>query len=223
MTKTLAISRRRILQALGFSAAAGVLGKLLFAARAWAAPSAYAAPSPGTEREIFLTIGKMLFSPSGKKRTAIAVNGSVPGPLLRWREGETVTIHVANTLDEMTSIHWHGILLPFGMDGVPGVSFPGIKPGETFTYTFPVKQSGTYWYHAHSDFQEQLGHYGAIIIDPAGPDPVKADREHVVFLSDWSDENPERIMGNLKRRGGWYNWNRRTLGDFFRDVKEKGF
>ena len=215
------VTRRAFVQALGLSAAGAVLARRFLARGAWAAPPPHETSAPG--REYFLAIDKLPFAPSGKKRTAIAVNGMVPGPLLRWKEGETVTIHVTNNLKEPTSIHWHGILLPSNMDGVPGVSFPGIAPGETFTYTFPVRQSGTYWYHSHSEFQEQLGHYGPIIIEPAGPDPVQADREQVIFLSDWTDENPKRILGNLKRRSGWYNWNRRTLGDFFRDAKKMGF
>jgi FtsP/CotA-like multicopper oxidase with cupredoxin domain len=225
MSRQQSLTRRRILQALGASAAAGVLvGRGLFARAVWAAPHhGGMAPAADAGREFFLTIDLLPFSPSGKKRTAVAVNGSVPGPTLRWKEGEPVTIHVTNNLKEPTSIHWHGILVPQPMDGVPGVSFPGIAPGETFTYAFTVKQAGTYWYHSHSDYQEQLGLYGAMVIDPAGPDPVVSDREQVIFLSDWSDENPKRIMANLKRLGGYYNWNKRTLGDFVRDAKAKGF
>ncbi len=146
----------------------------------------------------------------------IAVNGSLPGPLLRFREGETVTLRVANTLDEDTSIHWHGILLPNGMDGVPEVNFPGIRPGETFVYEYPVRQSGTYWYHSHSGLQEQLGVYGPLIIDPIEPDPFAYDREYVVMLSDWTFEDPYGVLANLKKMGGYYNFQRRTVADLFR-------
>lgn len=216
-------SRRDVLKALSCSAAA-IWVSSLFSRSVLALPShSHSVVPTSSRREVFLTVGETAFAPTGKKRTAITVNGTVPGPVLRWKEGETVVIHVTNTLKEATSIHWHGIMLPFDMDGVPGVSFKGILPGETFTYEFLLKQSGTYWYHAHSDFQEQLGHYGAIVIDPATPDPVACDREHVLLLSDWSDQNPKRILGNLKRHDGWYNWNRKTVGDFFRDVKRDGF
>ena len=145
------------------------------------------------------------------------------GPTLRWKEGEEVTIHVTNNLDEDTSIHWHGIILPPAMDGVPGISFKGISPGETFTYTFTVKQNGTYWYHSHSGFQEQTGVYGSIIIDPIKKDPYDYDKEYIISLSDWSDEKPESIYRNLKLQSDYYNYQQRTLSDFFEDVKEKGF
>src|SRR3546814_6854282 len=135
-----------------------------------------------------------------------------PAPLLRLREGRNVRLAVTNTLDEDTSIHWHGVLLPFQMDGVPGVSFPGIRPGETFVYEFPVKQAGTFWYHSHSDLQEALGHYGPIIIDPAAPDPVAYDREHVLVLSDWSFVHPHMLMQRLKQEAGYFNRQNLTLG-----------
>ena len=150
------------------------------------------------------------------------INGSIPQPTLRWREGDTVTIRVANKLRESTSIHWHGIILPYQMDGVPGISFAGIPPGETFTYRFKVEQSGTYWYHSHSGFQELTGMYGAIIVEPAGGDPVRADRDHVVLLSDWTDEDPMRVFSKLKVQGDYYNYNRPTALDFFRDVSRDG-
>src|SRR3546814_820610 len=136
---------------------------------------------------------------TGTPRMATTVNGSLPAPTLRWREGDAVTIRVKNRLNETTSIHWHGIILPFQMDGVPGISFAGIPPGETFTYRFKVQQSGTYWYHSHSGMQEATGVYGAIIIDPAQTDPIRADREYVVQLSDWTDEDPMRVLAKLKR------------------------
>lgn len=160
----------------------------------------------------------------GKRRgTAITINGTVPGPLVRLREGSDAILRVTNGLKEDTSIHWHGLLLPPGMDGVPGVSFAGIKAEETFTYRFPVRQNGTYWYHSHSAGQEQAGHYGPLIIDAAEPEPFQYDREHVVVLSDWTSENPTRVLARLKRRQNYYNFQRRTAGTFFRDVQSNGF
>ena len=156
---------------------------------------------------------------TGSPRVAVTVNGSVPAPTLRWREGDTVTMRVANTLDEDASIHWHGILLPANMDGVPGLSFHGIRPGETYVYRFEVRQAGTYWYHSHSGFQEQLGLYGPLVIEPREPSPFKYDREHVVMLTDWTDESPSRVFAKLKKRSDYYNFNQRTVGDFFRDVR----
>lgn len=160
----------------------------------------------------------------GERRgTAITINGTVPGPLVRLREGSDAILRITNGLREDTSIHWHGLLLPPGMDGVPGVSFAGIKAGETFTYRFPVRQNGTYWYHSHSAGQEQAGHYGPLIIDAVEPEPFQYDREHVVVLSDWTSENPMRVMARLKRRQNYYNFQRRTVGTFFRDVAKNGF
>jgi CopA family copper-resistance protein len=160
----------------------------------------------------------------GKRRgTAITINGTVPGPLVRLHEGSDAILRVTNGLKEDTSIHWHGLLLPPGMDGVPGVSFAGIKAGETFTYRFPVRQNGTYWYHSHSAGQEQSGHYGPLIIDAAKPEPFQYDREHVVVLSDWTSENPMFVMARLKRRPNYYNFQRRTVGTFFRDLAKNGF
>lgn len=160
----------------------------------------------------------------GERRgTAITINGTVPGPLVRLREGSDAILRVTNGLREDTSIHWHGLLLPPGMDGVPGVSFAGIKAGETFSYRFPVRQNGTYWYHSHSAGQEQAGHYGPLIIDAAAPEPFHYDREHVVVLSDWTSENPTRVLARLKRRQNYYNFQRRTAGTFFREVANNGF
>ncbi len=159
----------------------------------------------------------------GREGHAVTINGGVPGPLLRWREGDEVTLNVTNRLDEPTSIHWHGLLIPFQMDGVPGVTFPGIKPGETFTYRFPVRQAGTYWYHSHSGLQEQSGHYGPIVIEPAAADPVAFDREYVVVLSDWTFAHPHRVFAKLKKMSESYNYQQRTLGDFFKDAGDKGF
>ena len=173
--------------------------------------------------EFHLTIDKTLVNVTGNPSYATAVNGMLQGPTLRWREGDTLTIHVTNNLSESSSIHWHGIILPFHMDGVPGISYAGIAPGETFTYTFTVHQSGTYWYHSHSGFQEQTGVYGAIVIEPKEKDPFTYDREHVVVLSDYSDEKPAVIYRKLKLSADYYNFNQRTVGDFFAEVKEKGF
>jgi CopA family copper-resistance protein len=159
---------------------------------------------------------------TGRERTATAISGSVPGPILRWREGDRVTLRVSNHLAHDTSIHWHGLILPAEMDGVPGISFDGIKPGETFTYQFDVRQNGTFWYHSHSGFQEQTGLYGAIVIEPQHADPVDYHRDYVVMLSDWSDEKPERIYAKLKKQSDYYNFRQRTAGDLWQNIREKG-
>jgi FtsP/CotA-like multicopper oxidase with cupredoxin domain len=170
-----------------------------------------------------LAIGETPVNFTGSPRLAHAINGSIPGPLLRWREGDTVTLRVSNQLAHGdSSIHWHGIILPAAMDGVPGLSFHGIRPGESYTYRFDVRQSGTYWYHSHSGFQEQRGVYGPLVIDPAGGDPIAADREHVILLSDWTDEDPERIFAKLKKQSNYYNFHKRTLADFLRDAGKNG-
>ncbi len=169
-----------------------------------------------------LTIDETTVDFSGTARPAMAINGSIPAPTLRFREGEEVEINVTNNLDTDTSVHWHGFILPAAMDGVPGLSYPGIKPGETFTYRFKIVQNGTYWYHSHTGLQEQAGLYGAIIITPKRTDPVKFDRDYVVMLSDWTDERPETVLANLKKQSDYYNYNKRTVFDFFRDVSEKG-
>jgi len=175
-----------------------------------------AAKAQGTlsGEQILMTIAEAGFPVDGRLGHAVAINGTIPAPLLRLKEGQNVRITVANGLkDEDTSIHWHGFIVPFQMDGVPGISFPGIRPGASFTYEFPIKQSGTYWYHSHSGLQEQLGHYGPIIIDPAGPDPVAYEREHVIVLSDWTFMHPHMLFTRLKQEGGFFNRNRRTLAD----------
>lgn len=169
-----------------------------------------------------LTLGIQDVNLTGQRRPATTINGSLPGPTLRWREGDTVTLKVTNLLPETSSIHWHGVLLPFQMDGVPGLSFDGIAPGKTFTYRFTVKQSGTYWYHSHSGFQEQTGLYGAIVVEPAQADQHEVDRDEVVVLSDWSDEDPNHIYATLKKLGHYYNFNERTLFDTLRDFRNKG-
>jgi CopA family copper-resistance protein len=172
--------------------------------------------------EFHLEIGPAPVNYTGAQRVATAVNGQVPAPTLYWREGDTITLHVANRLPVPSSIHWHGILLPADMDGVPGVSFGGIEPGSTFTYRFPVKQSGTYWYHSHSAFQEQTGLYGPIVIAPRNGERVKADREHVILLSDWTDGEPEQVFATLKKMSNFFNMNQPTFGDFVRDVQKMG-
>lgn len=170
-----------------------------------------------------LEIGPMPVNFTGADRIATAVNGQVPAPTLYWNEGDTVTIRVTNRLPTVSSIHWHGILLPADMDGVPGLSFAGIEPGQTFTYRFEVKQSGTYWYHSHSAFQEQLGLYGPIVILPKVGERAQADRDYVVMLSDWTDEKPERVMANLKKMSDFFNNKQPTFGEFVRDVRSMGF
>ena len=170
-------------------------------------------PAPGTLSgvDIALTVGKSHFRTEGRSGHAITVNGTLPAPLIRLKQGQMVRLSVTNSLAEDTSIHWHGLIVPFQMDGVPGVSFPGIRPGETFRYEFPVRQAGTYWYHSHSGMQEAMGHYGPIVIDPADADPVAYDREHVVLLSDWTPVHPHRLLQRLKQMGGYYNMQRQTL------------
>lgn len=179
---------------------------------------------PAKAAEYSLTIDREPVNITGNTVEKITVNGTIPGPTLRFTEGEDAVIHVTNKLDEDTSVHWHGLLLPGEMDGVPGFnSFPGIKPGETFTYRFKIRQDGTYWYHAHSMGQEQDGHYGSIVIAPKGKDPVQVDRDYVVLLSDFHDEDSWDIMSNLKMSSEYYQYARRTIGDFFEDAQERGF
>jgi CopA family copper-resistance protein len=179
-------------------------------------------PNTLTGNNFELTIDDLPVNITGRQRLATAVNGSVPGPTLRWREGDLVTIAVTNRLKGRTSIHWHGIRVPPEMDGVPGVSFAGIQPGETFVYRIPVRQSGTYWYHSHSGAQEQTGMAGALIIEPRNGETIAYDREYVIFLTDWTDANPETIFSNLKQDSEYYNFHQRTAGTFLSDVKAKG-
>jgi len=162
---------------------------------------------------------------TGNERIATAINGSIPAPVLRWKEGDTVTLNVTNNMAEDTSIHWHGIILPSTQDGVPNISdgFNGIKPGETFEYKFPIIQSGTYWYHSHSGFQEQTGAYGAIVIEPKEPPPYSYDRDHVVMLSDWTDENPTDVYHKLKKLSHYYNFRERTVSDAMKEISEDGW
>ncbi|EMR4109314.1 TPA: copper resistance system multicopper oxidase [Stenotrophomonas maltophilia] len=203
-------------------AAVGVPQRALAAATA--APRLAGAPAVLSDTRIELAIGESLANFTGRTRPAITVNGSLPAPILRWREGQSVDLFVRNTLARHpTSIHWHGILLPANMDGVPGLSFNGIGPGETYHYHFELKQSGTYWYHSHSMFQEQAGLYGALIIDPAEPAPYRHDREHVIMLSDWTDMDPGALFRRMKKLAEHDNYYKRTLPDFLRDVKRDGW
>ncbi|MBO1250914.1 copper resistance system multicopper oxidase [Comamonas denitrificans] len=222
VTPSQGFSRRRFVQGL---AAGGVLAGLstqsLMAFAQQGATVRGAAPVlRGNEFDLVIAESPVNFT--GKPGMATTINGSLPGPTLRWREGETVTIRVTNKLREATSIHWHGIILPYQMDGVPGISFAGIPPGETFTYRFKVQQSGSYWYHSHSGMQELTGMYGSIIIDPAGPETIRSDRDHVVLFSDWTDEDPMRVFAKLKVQGDYYNYNQPTVFDFFRDASRDG-
>ncbi len=215
------ISRRSLIRA---ASAVGLLSGLQALVPAWAQRVVGLHPSSaeGARRVFDLVIGETTVQIAGKTAHAKTVNGTVPGPLLRFTEGESITLRVRNDLDEDSSIHWHGILLPADMDGVPDVSFPGIKPGETFVYQYTLKQSGTYWYHSHSGLQEQSGVFGPIIVDPADTDPVAYDRDYVVMLSDWTFEDPEHIFAKLKKQSDYYNFQKRTLGDFFRDISKNG-
>ena len=213
------ISRRRFVEGLAAGAAIAALD--------WNGLTVFGETTPYmpptlSGKHFDLTIDSRPVNFTGKRSVSTAVNGSVPGPILRWREGDAVTIAVTNRLKTPTSIHWHGIRLPAGMDGVPGLSYPGIAPGKTFHYRIPVEQSGTYWYHSHSRFQEQTGLSGALIIDRSGKDPIEFDREYVIFLSDWTDTNPETIFSNLKEQSDYYNYHRLTVPNFFSAAKKKG-
>lgn len=180
--------------------------------------------SPAFAGAYHLDIANKMVEVGGKMVEKIAINDSIPGPTLYFTDGEDVTMTVTNHLDEDTSIHWHGLLIDPTMDGVPGLSnFDGIKPGTTFTYKFKIRQTGTYWYHSHSGGQEQDGVYGGMVISPKGKDPIQSMRDYVVVLSDISPETPEGIIANLKMSSDYYQYARRTVGDFWSDVKEQGF
>ncbi|WIM12796.1 copper resistance system multicopper oxidase [Enhydrobacter sp.] len=214
MDKVELLGRRRFVEGLALTTGLAALG---------ASRTRAAAPLAMLRGDrIDLAIGPTPVDFTGRARIATAVNGLVPGPILRLREGDTVTLNVTNRLDEPTSIHWHGILLPNPMDGVPGLTFRGIMPGETFTYRFPVRQAGTYWYHSHSGMQEQTGLYGPLILEPRGREPYSYQRDHVVMLSDWTDEDPMTVLSNLKQQSDYYNYNQRTLGTFAKDARRDG-
>ena len=217
-------SRRRFVQGLATGGLA--LSSGLLRGQAPAGDIARARPAPELAGSAFqLDIGTSMVDFTGRPRPAITVNGSLPAPTLRWREGDTVALRVANRLAPgiQTSIHWHGIVLPANMDGVPGLSFDGIMPGESYLYRFRLGQSGSYWYHSHSLRQEQAGLYGAIIVDPLQPPPYRWDREHVVLLSDWTDLSPDALFRRLKQSPHHDNWYRPTVADFFRDARRDGF
>jgi CopA family copper-resistance protein len=203
------------------------VGGLLGGFGLWRTP-VWAVTSPGAPQvlagtDFDLLIGETPVNITGNPRTAMTINGGIPGPLLRWREGDTVTLRVKNKLKDNTSIHWHGILLPANMDGVPGLSFHGIEPDGMYVYQFKVRQNGTYWYHSHSGFQEQSGVYGPLVIDAKEPEPFQYDRDYVVMLTDWTDEDPVGLMKTLKKQSDYYNYNKPTVGDFIHDVSEKGW
>ncbi|MGY0504274.1 copper resistance system multicopper oxidase [Luteimonas sp. e5] len=221
----LSLSRRRFVQGLAAAGAVSVSG--FWPGSAWALRShGQLEVLSGTEFD--LSVGETLVNYTGKTRPAITVNGSLPAPILRWKEGTTVSLRVRNDLPRGsihgpdTSIHWHGILLPANMDGVPGMSFDGIRPGESYLYRFQVKQAGTYWYHSHSGFQEQGGLYGPLIIDPIAPEPFHYERDYVVFLSDWTDMDPAKLFARLKKMSAHDNLYQRTVGDFLRDARTHG-
>jgi CopA family copper-resistance protein len=205
------IDRRTLLRAAAIAGGgAAAIGWL----PAWAQPVSAGTTALMPElagEDIALRIAAQTFRVDRRDTPAIGINGTVPAPLLRLREGQRVRLHVTNDLDEDTSLHWHGLLVPTQMDGVPGVSFPGIKARSSFTYEFPIIQAGTYWYHSHTGMQELMGLYGPIVIAPAGEDPVKADREHVIMLSDHSRMHPHRLYTKLKQDPGYFNYQRQTL------------
>ncbi|OHX24821.1 copper resistance protein CopA [Xanthomonas alfalfae] len=213
------LSRRRFVQGLALGGVAAASGLWRYDARA--AAQATTPVLRGSSQS--LQIGRLPVNFTGHTRSAITVNQSLPAPTLRWREGDTVGVRVRNALaDQATSVHWHGLLLPANMDGVPGMSFDGIAPGQEYHYRFALRQSGTYWYHSHSMFQEQSGLYGAIVIDPLTPPPYRHDREHVVLLSDWTDLDPAALFRRLKQMPSHDNYAQRTVGDFLRNAREDG-
>jgi CopA family copper-resistance protein len=213
------LTRRRFVLGVGASGLTAALGDS--PARAGQAPLAHGVPL--LEGDKFdLTLSPVPVNITGRRRTGTLINGTMPGPVLRFREGDDVTINVTNRLDEPSSIHWHGLYLPTGMDGVPGLSFAGIGPGETFTYRFRIKQNGTYWYHSHSGGQELTGMYGALMLAPRNKEPYAYDRDYVIHLADWSDDEMMTIASNLKQQSDYYNYQRRTLGTFFNDARKTG-
>ena len=215
-------NRRHFLQGSALMGLSSMLPTALLPAWARSASDGNTGLPRETATEFNLSVGRFPVRIDGRAGEAVGVNGTLPAPLIRFREGDEITLNVTNTLDVDTSIHWHGLLVPFQMDGVPGVTFPGIRPGETFTYKYAVPQSGTYWYHSHSGLQEQEGLYGPLIIDPHHHDPVAYDREYVLVLSDWSFESPYRIFAKLKKMSDAYNYQQRTVGDFLKDAQARG-
>ncbi|MFP5501993.1 MAG: copper resistance system multicopper oxidase [Candidatus Sericytochromatia bacterium] len=216
-----AISRRELLQRAGQLGLLALTRRLL-PAYAWGA-GLIAEARPAQEEASDLTIRQLPVAFGGRREMAFSINGTIPGPVIRLKEGQEAVIRVHNQLEEVTSIHWHGILLPPQMDGVPGVSFGGIAPGQTFVYRFPVRQAGTYWYHSHSGGQEQMGVYAPLIIDPIAPEPFRYDRDYVIMLSEWPDEDPMVLLGKLKAQADYFNYQQRTVGDFFADAAREGW
>ena len=213
------LSRRRFV----LGAASAMACPIVYSGAAWSrTPEPMPKPALLTGNRFDLTIGYQTVNFTGRERIATSVNNSVPAPVLRWREGDRITLRVSNALAHDSSIHWHGIILPTNMDGVPDLSFGGIRPGDTFEYAFDLKQSGTYWYHSHSGFQEQTGLYGAIIVDPLEPEPFTYDRDFVVLLSEWSDEDPEAIYRTLKVHPDYYSQTRRAVSDIRREINAGG-
>jgi CopA family copper-resistance protein len=209
--------RREVMQGLGLIGAGVALG----------VPARAMAPSPTSIQTLAgdsfdLSVEMLDVNITGRSRMATVVNGSMPGPTLRFKEGAVVTARVTNRLREATSLHWHGLRLPADMDGVPGLSFRGIMPGETFVYRFPIRQSGTYWYHSHSGMQEQMGLFGALVLEPKAPPPYAFDREHVIMLSDWTDEDPMVVFANLKQQSDYYDLHQRTVGSLVAAAKHRG-
>lgn len=217
------LQRRAVLKGGALLGLSAVLARAAPAYAGAGAQQSALVPSRAAERSIDLEIADYRLTVNGRPGDAMAINATIPGPLLRFREGEQAVIRVRNRLKEIASIHWHGLILPPEMDGVPGVSFGGIKPGATFTYRFPLLQSGTYWCHSHSGGQELLGVYAPFIIDPAESEPFAYEQDFVVMLSDWSFEKPEQIIANLKKQPGYYNYQKRTVGDLFRDAQRNGW
>jgi CopA family copper-resistance protein len=211
-------SRRRFVQGLALGGVAAGLG--LWRGDALAQAITPRAELSGTHFE--LDIGELPVDFTGRRRIATVVNGQLPAPLLRWRQGDTVTLRVRNRLPVTSSIHWHGMVLPADMDGVPGLSFDGIPPGGEYVYRFTVNQAGTYWYHSHSRFQEQTGLYGPIVVEPRGGERHLAERDYVVMLNDWTDLDPETIYANLKKQGDYYNYGKRTVGEFLSETGRDG-
>ena len=218
------VSRRTFLRAAGAFGALAALQRLTpaYAHPLVARASGGLTPRSQAPQTVDLRLRRTGLRIGGRRASATTINDTIPGPLLRFREGEDYTVRVANELREQSSIHWHGVIVPNAMDGVPGVTFPGIAAGETFTYRLPIRQQGTYWYHSHSGLQEQTGLYGPIIIDPVEPEPFAYDREYVVMLGDWTFEDPYKVLDHLKKQASYYNFQRRTVPDFIRDAREHG-
>ncbi len=216
------LTRRRFLRHSALAAGSLTIGRFVTGCATPAAQAPRPSLRPVSGQVIDLDIAEQWLLVGGRPGRATTVGGGIPGPEIRLKEGQDVTLRVRNRLDVDSSIHWHGLLVPPEMDGVPGVSFAGIGPGRTFEYRFPIRQSGTYWYHSHSGFQEQTGLYGPLIIEPDGPDPHRVERDYSIVLSDWTFEDPHTVQANLKKYGGYYNFQRRTLANLGEEAEAKG-